>query len=227
MKRDRVIFAIDVGGNENATLQLSIRRKKKIERKRKRRGVYNPRITSKKICKFLPISLFSPSSPTLSLSKNKWMSRMYDRWEEDVSRKNQSLSKIWIEEEKLERGSRAGENESIASADRSGGGGRESGVSFCRRFIRKWRCETRIKCYSSSVSRWIRGSSPTGARDKSMLPQSPGRVSLLVDRSPFTERGWGTTEISSNGSNGMLFEGILWGGGGEEGKKCRETAASP
>lgn len=36
MKRDRVIFAIDVGGNENATLQLSIRRKKK---EKERKGV--------------------------------------------------------------------------------------------------------------------------------------------------------------------------------------------
>lgn len=224
MKRDRVIFAIDVGGNENATLQLSIRRKKKIEKEREEEYIILELPRRKFVNSFrFP---YSPLPLLLSLSKNKWMSRMYDRWEEDVSRKNQSLSKIWIEEEKLERGSRAGENESIVSADRSGGG-RKSGVSFCRRFIRKWRCETRIKCYSSSVSRWIRGSSPTGARDKSMLPQSPGRVSLLVDRSPFTERGWGTTEISSNGSNGMLFEGILWGGGGEEGKKCRETAASP
>lgn len=56
MKRDRVIFAIDVGGNENATLQLSIRRKKK----KKKEKEYNPRINSKKICKFLRISLLSP-----------------------------------------------------------------------------------------------------------------------------------------------------------------------
>lgn len=61
MKRDRVIFAIDVGGNENATLQLSIRRKKRKKKKEK----YNPRINSKKICKFLRISLLSP--PVFSL----------------------------------------------------------------------------------------------------------------------------------------------------------------
>lgn len=62
MKRDRVIFAIDVGGNENATLQLSIRRKK---RKKKKEKEYSPRINSKKICKFLRISLLSP--PVFSL----------------------------------------------------------------------------------------------------------------------------------------------------------------
>lgn len=225
MKRDRVIFAIDVGGNENATLQLSIRRKKKIEKEREEEYIILELPRRKFVNSFrFPYSPL-PLLLSLSLKINECRACMIDG--RRMYRGKIKVYQRYGSRKRNSREDRGRERTNLSRRRIDRGGGRESGVSFCRRFIRKWRCETRIKCYSSSVSRWIRGSSPTGARDKSMLPQSPGRVSLLVDRSPFTERGWGTTEISSNGSNGMLFEGILWGGGGEEGKKCRETAASP
>ena len=78
MKRDRVIFAIDVGGNENATLQLSIRRKKKIEKEREEEYIILELPRRKFVNSFrFP---YSPLPLLLSLSKNKWMSRTYDRW---------------------------------------------------------------------------------------------------------------------------------------------------
>lgn len=153
---------------------------------------------------------------------------MYDRWEEDVSRKNQSLSKIWIEEEKLERGSRAGENESIASADRSGGGeGRAAfpsvGVSSENGVVRR---------VSSAILRQFQDESADP------LPQAPatnpcflnprdGFPSSSID--PHSPRGAeGRPKYHRTAATGCFsreYYGEEGGGGG--GKKCRETAASP
>lgn len=150
------------------------------------------------------------------------MSRMYDRWEEDVSRKNQSLSKIWIEEERIER---ERTNLSCRRIDR-GGEGRAAfpsvGVSSENGVVRR---------VSSAILRQFQDESADP------LPQAPatnpcflnprdGFPSSSID--PHSPRGAERRpkyhRTAATGCFSREYYGEEGGGGG---KKCRETAASP